>query len=98
MFLTQLPTYMKEVLKFDIQANGFLSSIPYILFWLFIVLSGVASDRLIRSGTLSRTLVRKGFNTVGFLVPMASMVCLMFVTCQNPYLGVVFVSVALAFS
>ena len=89
---------MKEVLKFDIKSNGFLSSIPYVLFWLFIVLSGVVSDRLIGLGCLTRTVVRKGFNTVGFVVPMVSMVGLNFVTCKNPYLGVVFVSVALAFS
>ncbi len=89
---------MKEVLKFDIQSNGLLSSIPYLLFWLFIVLSGVISDKLIATKSFSRTLVRKGFNTLGFLVPMASMVGLIFVTCRHPYLGVVFVSVALAFS
>lgn len=97
-FLTNLPTYMKEVLKFDIKSNGFLSSIPYILFWLFIILSGILSDIIIKSGKYSRTCVRKIFNTLGFLVPMASMICLIFVTCENPYLGVVFVSIALAFS
>jgi len=97
-FLTQLPTYMREVLKFDIQSNGFLSSIPYILFWLFIILSGILSDHIIKSGRLSRTCVRKMFNTTGFLVPMMSMICLIFVTCEHPYVGVFFVSTALAFS
>lgn len=97
-FLTQLPTYMKEVLKFDIKSNGFLSSIPYVLFWFFIIVSGILSDKIIQTKKVSRTSVRKFFNTLGFIVPMMSMICLIFVTCSNPYLGVIFISIALAFS
>lgn len=68
LFLTQLPTYMKEVLKFDIKASGGLSTLPFIFFWLIILVSSLIGDRLIESKTLSKTAVRKLFNTLGELI------------------------------
>ena len=65
LFLTQLPTYMKEVLKFDIQSNGGLSALPYIIFWLITIVSSIAGDHLIKNKTLSKTAVRKIFNSIG---------------------------------
>lgn len=65
LFLTQLPTYMKEVLNFDIKSNGGLSALPYIVFWLVTILSSVIGDHLIQSKRLSKTAVRKIFNTLG---------------------------------
>ena len=98
LFLTQLPSYMAEVLSFDIKSNGMLSSIPYLLFWLFTILSGIISDKVIQSGKLTRSTVRKLFNTVGFLVPMFAVIGLIFVTCEDPYIGVLFITFGLAFT
>ena len=98
LFLTQLPSYMAEVLSFDIKSNGLLSAIPYLLFWLFTILSGIFSDKIIQTNKISRTTVRKIFNTVGFLVPMLSVIGLIFVTCENPYIGVLLITVGLAFT
>lgn len=65
LFLTQLPTYMKEVLKFDIKSNGGLSALPYIAFWLLTIVSSIIGDHLIKSQVLSKTAVRKLFNSIG---------------------------------
>lgn len=65
LFLTQLPTYMKEVLKFDIKSNGGLSALPYIAFWLLTIVSSVIGDHLIQNKTFSKTVVRKIFNSIG---------------------------------
>ena len=97
LFLTQLPSYMSEVLFFDIKSNGALSAIPYLSFWLFTILSGIISDKIIQSGKMSRTVVRKLFNTVGFLVPMCAVFGLIFVTCKNPYISVLLITIGLAF-
>lgn len=98
LFLTQLPTYMKEVLKFDIKSNGALSSLPYIAFWFFIVASSVIGDKLYQSGRLSKTAVRKIFNTLGLIVPMGAVIALSFVTCAQPYVGVALLTLGLAFT
>ena len=88
MFLTQLPTFMKEVLKFDIKSNGLFSSLPYIVAYLVVVLSSLTSDKIIESNKISRTNVRKIFNGIGLFVPTLLMIALSFVTCANPYVGV----------
>ena len=89
---------MAEVLKFDIKSNGTLSAVPYLSFWLFTILSGIMSDKIIQTKKLSRTAVRKLFNTVGLLVPMGAVIGLIFVTCTNAYVGVALVTLGLAFT
>ena len=64
---------------------------------MFTILSGIISDKIILSGRLSRIAVRKLFNTTGFFVPALSVLCLMFVNCQNPFIGVILVTIGLAF-
>ena len=65
LFLTSLPSYMKQVLKFDIKSNGALSAVPYLCFWLFIILSGIIGDKLIQRFKVQKTTVRKIFNSLG---------------------------------
>ena len=65
MFLTQLPTFMKDVLKFDIKSNGTMSAIPYIACALVNVIFGIVCDKLITSNILSRSNTRKIFNGLG---------------------------------
>ena len=64
MFLTNTPTYFKEVLKFDVQTDGFLSSIPYAILAFVVIASGFVSDKLISSKRFSKNNVRKFF-TIG---------------------------------
>ena len=71
MFLTQLPTYMSEVLRFDIQQSGYLASIPYVSSWSMNIIGGFLSDKMIKSGQMSRTNVRKILNTIGKLFECA---------------------------
>ena len=67
LFLTNAPIYMKEVLKFDIKSNGLLSSIPYVCVLIVIISTGILSDKLIKSGKISRCNVRRIFNFLGKL-------------------------------
>lgn len=61
LYLTNIPTYFKEVLKFDVQSNGLLSSIPNVIVMLVSIFSGIASDKLIQSNRFSKNIVRKFF-------------------------------------
>ncbi|RNA20803.1 sialin isoform X1 [Brachionus plicatilis] len=97
MFLTQLPSFMKDVLRFDIKSNGLFSSIPYISCWTCAMISSVISDRLILSGSISKSSIRKIFNGIGLLVPMVSVILLSLVTCANPYMGVVLLAFGVGF-
>ncbi|CAM1304127.1 Uncharacterised protein g3683 [Pycnogonum litorale] len=71
--LTELPSYMKDVLHFNLENSGFLSAIPYLTMTIIILFSGQLADFLRRKKYLSTTAVRKLFNTVGFLGQMTFM-------------------------
>ncbi|XP_025093980.1 putative inorganic phosphate cotransporter isoform X2 [Pomacea canaliculata] len=63
-FLTNIPTYLKEVLHFDVKSNGLLSALPYIGFWLIINISSHLADFCCRTKMMDKTKTRKLFNTI----------------------------------
>ncbi|CAF3470855.1 unnamed protein product [Rotaria sp. Silwood1] len=97
-FLTSIPKYMSEVLRFDIKSNGLLSSLPYLMFWLNINISGAVADSLIRKGTLSRTGTRKLFNVLGNLLPAIFVIGLAFMTCKIKYIAVALLTIGVTFT
>ena len=88
MMLTQIPTYMKEVLQFDIESNGIYTMLPYLLKWLITPLAGALADLLIRRKYLSVLATRKLMTTVGMFVPAVCMVMITFVDCNGQYIAV----------
>lgn len=78
-FLTNIPTYLNEVLKFDIQSNGLYSALPFLSLWAIMNIAPVIADRLITSKVLSILNTRKVMQTVGsfgaggFLIGLAFM-------------------------
>ena len=65
MLLTELPTYLKEVLHFNIQENGIISSLPYLVQAITSWIASYISDRIVRTEKYPLSWVRKGFNTIG---------------------------------
>lgn len=63
--VTDLPKYMKDVLKFNVAQNGIWSSVPYIFMWLVSMSSGWFCDFLVKRKYLNVTLARKIFTTIG---------------------------------
>lgn len=98
LFLTQLPSFMKDVLKFNIKSNGSMSAIPYIACAIVTVTFGSVSDRLIRANYVTKSNARRLFNGFGLGGPMIAVICLSFVNCSLPYLGVVCLTAAMAFN
>ncbi|XP_060801007.1 vesicular glutamate transporter 1 isoform X2 [Amyelois transitella] len=88
--LTFLPTFMRDVFKFEISQTGFLSAVPYLAMALVLQGAGHAADLLMRRRILTRTNVRKLFNCTAFLAQTIFMVaaaysttvvgCLVFLT------------------
>ncbi|XP_050297592.1 sialin isoform X2 [Anthonomus grandis grandis] len=67
--VNQLPTYMKDVLHFNIKENGLLSSLPYLGKYLMAIIASYIADKLRKSGKLSTTATRKIFTTFAVLPP-----------------------------
>uniref|UniRef100_A0A3Q2ZR72 Sialin n=1 Tax=Kryptolebias marmoratus TaxID=37003 RepID=A0A3Q2ZR72_KRYMA len=81
--LTSLPTYMNDVLHFDLQSNGFLSALPYLGNLLMSLLAGVAADFLMERKVFSTTTVRKAFTFTGLLLPALFLVLVSYVGCDH---------------
>ena len=80
--LTNLPTYMKNILKFELSANDVFSALPYLALWLLGVASGYISDWLRQRRVMSTTAVRKLFNTLGNAVPAVALIAVGYVGCD----------------
>lgn len=81
--LTSLPTYMNNIMHFDIQSNGLLSALPYLGAWLVSTLSGVLADYLIERKVFSVTVVRKLFTLAGLLPCAAFLVAVSYAGCSH---------------
>ncbi|XP_022308668.2 sialin-like [Crassostrea virginica] len=97
MLLTQMPTYLKEVLKFDIKSNGVYSMIPYLGFWMMISLAGMLADFLIEKEILSIKWTRKVFCLIGHFVPAAFLIGLGYMTCSQQVGAIALLTLSLAF-
>lgn len=63
--VTDLPKYMKEVLKFNVKENGLWSALPYIVMWIVSLGSGWICDWVIKKKYMSVSRARKFFTTIG---------------------------------
>ncbi|XP_076368094.1 putative inorganic phosphate cotransporter isoform X2 [Tachypleus tridentatus] len=75
--LIDLPTYLKNILHFDIEQNGFLSALPYLCQFAIGCLAGYAVDLIYRKNWFRVTVLRKISNSFGFY---GSALCLIAVT------------------
>ena len=68
--ISDLPKYLKDVLKFSIGQNGFYSAIPYLVMWICSILSACLCDWLISKNYVRVTVARKMFTTIGMCCSM----------------------------
>jgi len=83
-----LPLFMKEVLKFDIKENGFLSSLPYLCTLIVNLICGKLTDYLRKKNLCSWTCLRKIFNSIGMFIPALCMLSITFLYCEQRYVAV----------
>uniref|UniRef100_A0A673T8G0 Sialin n=2 Tax=Suricata suricatta TaxID=37032 RepID=A0A673T8G0_SURSU len=91
--LTLLPTYMKEILRFNVQENGLLSALPYFGGWLCMILSGQAADNLRAKWNFSTICVRRVFSLIGMIGPAVFLVAAGFIGCDYS-LAVAFLTIS----
>ncbi|XP_069343856.1 sialin isoform X5 [Eulemur rufifrons] len=91
--LTLLPTYMKDILRFDVQENGFLSALPYFGCWLCMILSGQAADNLRAKWNFSTICVRRIFTLIGMIGPAVFLIAAGYIGCDYS-LAVAFLTIS----
>ena len=60
---------MKNILHFDMKSNALLSGVPYLIMWLFSIVSSMTVDYIIGKNYLSTTVARKIANTIATMGP-----------------------------
>ncbi|KAK5646079.1 hypothetical protein RI129_004543 [Pyrocoelia pectoralis] len=65
--LTQLPTFMKDILHFELGATGIMAAIPYLAISITTQLAGHVADALQERKIFTTTQVRKIFNCGAYL-------------------------------
>ncbi|CAG9763217.1 unnamed protein product [Ceutorhynchus assimilis] len=81
--VTDLPKYMKDVLKFNVSQNGVWSSVPYIVMWLTSLGSGWLCDFLVRKNIMSLTFSRKFFTSIASMGPAIFILIASYVGCDR---------------
>jgi Na(+)-dependent inorganic phosphate cotransporter len=90
--MTELPTFMKQVLHFNIKANGTYSSLPYLAMWVFSMVASHIADMMISSEKFTHTVTRKIVNTIGQFGPAIALIAASYTGC-DPYLTVAILTV-----
>ncbi|KAJ8923275.1 hypothetical protein NQ315_001832 [Exocentrus adspersus] len=78
--LTQTPTYLNKILKYDIKSNSLLSAAPYVMMWMCSLTFSPICDMLINRKIVSRGAARKIFNSIGTLFPAISLAFVGFIS------------------
>ncbi|RZB39599.1 inorganic phosphate cotransporter [Asbolus verrucosus] len=96
--LTEIPSYMEKIMKYDIKDNSLLSALPYFILWILSFFFSPLADFLIVRRYLSIGNVRKIFNSVGLMIPAIALVCLGFVDSEQKDLALALLVIAVGFN
>ncbi|XP_012272716.1 putative inorganic phosphate cotransporter [Orussus abietinus] len=88
MLLTETPLYMNAILGFNIQENGYMSSLPYLTAWILSFPFSFLSDLLIKKRVIGTGMSRKIFNSIGQYIPAIALIGLGYVRADRPTLAV----------
>lgn len=81
--MTELPTYMKQILRFSIKENGILSAVPYLGMWISSLLLSMIADWFITTNKFSITTTRKILNTIGQFGPAIALFFVSYTGCNR---------------
>ncbi|KAK2726930.1 hypothetical protein QYM36_007693 [Artemia franciscana] len=83
MLLVELPTYMKQVLRFEINENAFLSALPYLVSWIFSFILSTVMDKLKQKELLSVVQIRKISTGIASVLPAICLLGVAFAGCSR---------------
>ncbi|XP_068633480.1 putative inorganic phosphate cotransporter [Battus philenor] len=91
--MTEIPSYMSQVLGVDIKANGVMSALPYLAMYLFSFPLGFLSDYILKKNWMSITACRKLSNSLGHFGPALALVGLSYVPAGDVTLAVALLTI-----
>ncbi|XP_054014708.1 putative inorganic phosphate cotransporter [Hylaeus anthracinus] len=71
--ITEMPSYMNAVLKFDLEKNGLMAALPYLAMWILSFPVSWLSDFALKKG-VSRGVARKVCNTIAHWGPAVALI------------------------
>ncbi|XP_043269781.1 putative inorganic phosphate cotransporter isoform X2 [Venturia canescens] len=95
--MTELPTFMKQILHFNIKLNGVVSALPYLAMWIFSMVISHVADWMISSGRFNHTKTRKIINSIGQFGPAIALVAASYTGCDK-WLTVALLTVGVGFN
>ncbi|XP_015122844.1 putative inorganic phosphate cotransporter isoform X2 [Diachasma alloeum] len=81
--MTELPTFMKQILHFNIKLNGVVSALPYLAMWIFSMLISHVADWMISSGRFNHGKTRKIINSIGQYGPALALIAASYTGCDK---------------
>ncbi|XP_066137490.1 putative inorganic phosphate cotransporter isoform X2 [Euwallacea fornicatus] len=81
--LTELPTYMAQILHFKIETNAVLSAIPYLTSWWAGIFFSIFADWLLLKGYISLSMSYKLWNSVASIIPSLGLIGVAYVGCDK---------------
>lgn len=96
--LTEIPTYMSNVLQFNVKSNALLSALPYLAMLVLGLIGSPISDMLIKRNIVTVTAARKIFNSIGQFTPMVCLIALSYMTVENQVLAIILLTLAVGFN
>jgi len=97
LFVTWLPTFLKEQFHFDIKQIGAFAWFPYLMAAIGGIIGGYYSSRLIRKG-VNAVVARKKATTIGCVIMLASLVAIVILLNQlkdQPAMAIGLISITL---
>ncbi|GFY39055.1 putative inorganic phosphate cotransporter [Trichonephila inaurata madagascariensis] len=79
--LIQAPTYLSNILHFDLNENGLLSALPNLMLSTVSIFASILADHLRKRG-IRISIIRKTLNTIGFFGPAICLAIVAFVGCK----------------
>ncbi|XP_013113524.2 putative inorganic phosphate cotransporter isoform X1 [Stomoxys calcitrans] len=91
--LTEIPSYMKNILNMDIKSNALLSALPYAAMFLMCFVFSTIQAQLSKRKCIPLSVSRKLFNSIGHWIPMITLICLGYVSANNTNMAIVLLTI-----
>ncbi|XP_073812051.1 putative inorganic phosphate cotransporter isoform X1 [Musca autumnalis] len=91
--LTEIPSYMKNILGMDIKSNALLSALPYAAMFLMSFVFSALQSQLGKRECIPLSVSRKMFNSIGHWIPMITLVCLGYVSANDTNLAIILLTI-----